>query len=65
MNPNPADTLRAAADAWRRLTRAEGELSRLGRYNRLSPAMRDDRANHSQAAAKAREDLRTLLGGAP
>lgn len=60
----PEQQLAEARKAWAERRNAEVQLSRLRRYGRLSPGMKDDMQRHSMAAVRADATLQRVLGGA-
>lgn len=59
------DDLAEARRAWRAKREAESQLSRLARYARLTPGMKDDRNRHSARLHEAEATLARILGAAP
>lgn len=56
------DDLAEARRAWRAKREAEHQLSRLARYTRMTPGMKDDRNRWSKQAHEAGEVLARILG---
>ncbi|HZX80150.1 MAG TPA: hypothetical protein VFE72_04245 [Lysobacter sp.] len=56
--------LAAAREAWRTRNWCEREISRLKRYQRMTPAMKTDYYSHAAALREAESVLTRVLSGA-
>lgn len=56
------ELLQEARRAWAQLNQARSQLSRLARYARLTPGMKDDRSRWSKQASEAEATIARILG---